>query len=93
MTIAVLTIKLRAEWAHSLKEKRMEVKSLTARIKNKFNVSVSEIGSQDLHQIIELGVAAITADTAQADSVLDHVLNFIEANTQAQVLEISREMR
>lgn len=43
MEILAIEIKLYAPWLHSLKEKRMVVKSILGKIKNKFNVSVSEI--------------------------------------------------
>lgn len=92
MQVAVLTVNLYAPWVHSLKEKRMEVKSLLARISNKFNVSVAEVDAQDIHQSIIIGIAAIAADAAQADSILDHVLNFMEANTQAAIIRVWREM-
>ena len=50
--IAVLTIKLHAPWVHSLKEKRMIVKSVVAKIQNKFQVSAAEVEDQDIHQSI-----------------------------------------
>lgn len=92
MQVAVLTVHLYAPWVHSLKEKRMEVKSLLTRISNKFNVSVAEVDAQDTHQTIIIGVASIAADAAQADSILDRVLNFLEANTEAQIIRVWREM-
>jgi uncharacterized protein YlxP (DUF503 family) len=92
MQVAVLTVNLYAPWVHSLKEKRMEVKSLLTRIGNKFNVSVAEVDAQDTHQTIVIGVAAIAADAAQADSILDRVLNFVEENTQAQIIRVWREV-
>ena len=52
MIIACMTFTLRAPWVHSLKEKRMIVKSLVSRLHNRFNVSASEIDRQDTHLII-----------------------------------------
>jgi uncharacterized protein YlxP (DUF503 family) len=92
MRIAVLTVRLYAPWVHSLKEKRTEVKSLLAKLRNKFNVSAAEAGEQDTHQTIVIGIAAIAADSAQADSILDHLLNFIEANTGAEIMSVQREL-
>ena len=57
MRIGIATVTLRADWVHSLKEKRMVVKSLCSRIRNKFNVSVAEVEAQDIHQTIVLGIA------------------------------------
>ena len=44
MLILSLKIKLHAPWVHSLKEKRMVVKSLLSKMRNKFNVAVAEVG-------------------------------------------------
>ena len=92
MRVALLTVKLYAPWVHTLKEKRMEAKSLLAKIRNQFNVSAAETDAQDVHQTIILGFAAIAADAAQADSILDHVLHFLEANTEAETLSAEREI-
>lgn len=93
MHIAVLTVKLFAPWVHSLKDKRMVVKSLLDKIRNKFNVSACEVDQQDMHQTAVIGIAAIAADHAQSDSILDHVLNFIESNTEAEIVAVDREAR
>lgn len=92
MSILSLRIKLQAPWVHSLKEKRMVVKSLIAKLRNKFNVSVAEVGEQDIHQIIVIGVVAIVAHNAQADSVMEAIQEFIEESTDAEILDIEREM-
>ena len=93
MIIAAMTIRLHSPWVHSLKEKRMEVKRLLARVRNQFNVSAAEVGDQDIHQSIIIGIAAIAANSAQADSILDSVINFVEANSEAQIVSIDRERR
>jgi len=59
MRIAVMTFRLRASWVHSLKEKRMIVKSLTAKLQNKFHVSAAETDEQDTHQIIVIGIPSM----------------------------------
>jgi hypothetical protein len=93
MFVAVLEIKLYAPWVHSLKEKRMIVRSLTGKISNKFNVSVIESDDQDLHQSIVLGIACVAGSIALADSMIDHLIDFIENNTEAEITDIRREMR
>ena len=92
MTVAVLTLRLRAPWVHSLKEKRMELRSLLSKLRNRFNVSVAETDEQDIHQLLVISAAALAADSAQADSILDHVLAFVEANTEAEVVAVEREL-
>ena len=93
MLVGTLQIKCYAPYVHSLKEKRKILKSITSKLRNKFNVSVSEIGQQDTHQTIIIGVAVIVESTAQCDSILDHILDFIEDNCEAEVIEVTREIR
>ena len=93
MLIAAAEIRLFAPWVHSLKEKRMEVKSLISRIQNKFHLSAAEIAEQDTHQVIVLGVAGIAADAAQADSILEHVVRFVEESTDAEITAVITEHR
>ena len=88
-----MTFRLRAQWVHSLKEKRMIVKSLIARLQNRYHVSAAEIDEQDIHQIIVIGVAAIVPNNAMADSLMDDISNFVEENTEAEILDEAREIR
>ena len=91
-----MTFRLRAEWVHSLKEKRMIVKSLITRLQNKYHVSaaeVAEVNEQDTHQIIVIGVAAIVPHNAMADSLMDDISFFVEENTEAEIIDEEREIR
>ena len=87
MIIGTLEVKLMVPWSHSLKEKRMVLRSITERIKNKFNVSVAEIDDQDLHQSIVLGIACVSNETSHANSVLQKVLDYIAGNCEAEVID------
>ena len=93
MIIATMRIGLRAPWVHSLKEKRMIVKSLIAKLQNRYHVSVSEIDEQDTHQIIVIGIAAIVPHNAMADSLMDDISLFVEENTEAEIIDEEREIR
>ena len=93
MIIAAMTFRLHAPWVHSLKEKRMVVKSLITQLQNKFHVSAAEVDEQDTHQIIVIGVAAIVPHHALADSLMEEISQFVETATDAQILEETREIR
>ena len=93
MRIAAMTFRLHAPWAHSLKEKRMIVKSLVAKLQNRFHLSAAEIDDQDTHQIIVIGIAAIVPHTAMADSLMDQISLFVEENCEAEILDEEREIR
>ena len=93
MNIAVMTFRLHAPWVHSLKEKRMIVKSIVAKLQNRFHVSAAEVDEQDIHQIAVIGVAAIVPHNAVADSLMDEISRFVEKNTEAEILDEMREIR
>ena len=93
MKIAVLSFRLYAPWVHSLKEKRMIVRSMIAKLQNRFHVSAAEIEEQDTHQIIVIGVAAIVPHNAMADSLMEEISLFVEENCEAEILEETREIR
>ena len=93
MKIAAMTFRLHAPWVHSLKEKRMIVKSIVAKLQNRFHVSAAEIDEQDTHQIIVIGVAAIVPHNAMADSWMDEISQFLEENCEAEILNEMRELR
>ena len=93
MIVGTLELKLYAPWVSSLKDKRMVVKSIIAKTKNKFNVSIAEVDEQDTHQTIILGIACVAGTVSQSDSILDHVITFIENSSEAEILNIEREIR
>lgn len=93
MIIGTATVRLYAPWVNSLKEKRMVAKSIITRVQNKFNVSIAETDAQDMHKTIVLGMACVAGTTQLADSIIDTVITFIEDHTQAEILDIQREIR
>lgn len=93
MIIGTAEIKLYAPWVYSLKEKRMIVKSLIAKTRNKFNVSIAEIAEQDTHQTIVLGLACVAGSVSHSDSIIDNVITLIESSTEAEITDIVREIR
>jgi uncharacterized protein len=71
--IGVLTLELRLENSHSLKDKRHVVKGLQERLRHKFNVSVAEIDHQDLWQRSVIAAVTVSSDHTQAERVLHSV--------------------
>lgn len=91
MRVFIMKVHLRANWVHSLKEKRMVVKSIVKKLQNTFNISVSEVENQDIHQTITIGIAGVTLESAQCDSTMEKIINFIEENTDAEIINIEEE--
>ena len=78
MIIGACTITLHLHGVRSLKEKRSIIKSLQARLRNEFNVSVAEVDAQDIHGRAVIGVACVSASSDYARGQIDAVLRWIE---------------
>lgn len=71
----------------------MIVKSLVAKLQNRFHVSAAEIDEQDVHQTIVIGVAAIVPHNAMADRLMEEISWFVEENAEAEIIDEEREVR
>ena len=68
--VGVVTLELRLDQAHSLKEKRHVVESLKDSLRHKFNVAVAEIDYQDLWQRSAVAAVTVSSDRVHAEKVL-----------------------
>jgi uncharacterized protein YlxP (DUF503 family) len=73
MPIAYLTLELRIEAAHSLKDKRQVLRSVKDRLRNSFNISIAEIESTDLWQRATLGVVSISDSRDYLQGLMQNV--------------------
>ncbi len=78
MVIGLCTIDIQVPESFSLKDKRRVVRSVVARVRHEFNVSIAEVDHQDHWQLATLAVACVSTDVAQAHRLLEHVVNFVE---------------
>jgi uncharacterized protein YlxP (DUF503 family) len=75
----------------SLKEKRSVIRSLKDRLRNRFNLSVSETDYQDIHTRAELSAALVTNDRRYADEVLDKADTLVAENGRAVIVRTRRD--
>lgn len=71
--MGVCVIELYIPQNRSLKGKRQILRSIKAKISNKFNVAVAEIAEQDRWQTAVLGVSTLSNDRRFVNEVLDKV--------------------
>ena len=91
MVIAVLTLRLHYPEAGSLKQKRFILRSLTDRVRKRFNVSVAEVDDRDLWQSSILAVSHVNTDRREADSTLSSILNLLDGENDLQVVDVQTE--
>ncbi|HEY7460500.1 MAG TPA: DUF503 domain-containing protein [Gemmatimonadota bacterium] len=87
MTVGMLVLELEIFGAQSLKEKRFVLKSLLDRLPNQLNVSVAEVGHQDLWQRAEIAVVTVGSSRKVVEATLQSVDRAVERNGQLRVID------
>ena len=87
MLLGVSTVNLYFPDSHSLKDKRSIIKSVKSRIRNKFNVSVSEINHYPLWKNTTLGIACIGNEKEYLNQVLNEVIKFIDYQNKLKLID------
>jgi uncharacterized protein YlxP (DUF503 family) len=83
MFVGVLRLTFHIPAARSLKEKRSVTRKFRDRVRARFEVSIAEVGEQDVHQRAVFGVAVVSGDRAICDSVLEQVARAAEMQEEA----------
>lgn len=76
---------------HSLKEKRSVTKSVAARVKQRLNVSIAEIGHLDVWQRTEWAIVSVGTQKVQVEKELQRAISIIDSNDQLEVTSITWE--
>ena len=93
MHAGVCKIRLRFPENLSLKGKRQVLKSIIARLRNRFNVSVAEVADNDLWQTATLGICCISNDKRHANEVLSNVADFVtNGRFEVEILDYEIEI-
>ena len=82
MNVSVCRLTLRLPENQSLKGKRRVIKSLTSRIRNRFNASIAEVDDNEAWQLATLGIACVSNSARHSDDMLSSVLAFIESSRE-----------
>jgi uncharacterized protein YlxP (DUF503 family) len=86
MYVGVLVIEILIYSSTSLKEKRIVLKSVKDRLKNKFNVAVAEIGFQDKWQRAQLGIVTISNQQSHLENSLQKIFQFLDRSDSYEII-------
>ncbi len=78
MVIGICTIDLDIPMSTSLKDKRQVIRSLTTRLRKKFNIAVAEVERQNARQTAVIGVVTVSSDKDYAHGLLTRVARWVE---------------
>jgi uncharacterized protein YlxP (DUF503 family) len=92
-TIGVARVTLYLEGSFSLKDKRHVVRSLTKKVRDRFNVGIAEVADLDDVRVATLVVVGVSNSAPHVDEILASVVRFVEARVEMGVLgEIETEL-
>ncbi|MGI5949570.1 DUF503 domain-containing protein [Peptoniphilus sp.] len=92
MLIGICTCEIFIYEANSLKEKRRIVKSIIEKSKNRFNISISEVGYNDKWQKALIGFAIVSNDKVIVEQTIESVTKFMSSYSEIEIIDIDREI-
>ena len=93
MHVGIARLELHMAENGSLKAKRTVVKSVAQRVRNRFNVAVAEIDTQDVWELATLGIVCVSDDRRHSNEMLSKVVAFIESERlDAEVGDVQMEL-
>ena len=75
----------------SLKDKRQVCRSLIDKTRQRFNLSIAEVDTQDAHQTLTIGIAVVSGDAAHARRLLDEIIRYMEEHAGAELTEVEHD--
>ena len=92
MFVGVVTLDLVLAENQSLKGKRQVIRKVKDRVRNRFNVSIAEIGSLEQWQRATIAIACVSGDRRHLQSQLSHAVDFIDGLNAAEPENIEMEI-
>ncbi len=92
MFVAILRLELHIPASNSLKHKRMILNSFKGKIRNRFNISIAEIGGQDKWQKAVIAICQVSSDKRYVQQAMEKVLKFAESFNGVDLLRDEMEI-
>lgn len=92
MVVGTFEVQFRIPGSFTLKDKRRVIKSMIARMKNLYNVSVAETDGNDNASIGVVGGACVSNSKSSVQSQLTHVRTFVESNPSIVIFDYFEEI-
>jgi uncharacterized protein YlxP (DUF503 family) len=90
--VGILKLALAIGDAHSLKDKRMVVRRIKDRVRERVHVVMNEVGELDVWQRAELGAAVVSGERAKALELIDEVVRVAMSAGGAEIVAIAKDV-
>ena len=91
MFVGVLSLDLRFDDVHSLKEKRSLVRPIVAELRKRYDVAAAEAGHVELHRRSLVGIAVVATEAAHCVEVLDACERLVASRPEVELLSARRQ--
>jgi len=91
MVVGVCRLSLRLPGSHSLKEKRMVLRRIKDRVRQKFNAAIAEVGENDAWQSAQIGFAVVANDKRFVEAVVENIVTFVDSLALATITDDEKE--
>src|SRR5687767_12642003 len=91
MYVGIVKLAIAIPNAHSLKEKRMVIRRVKDRVRERLHVAINEVGELDVWQRAELGCAIPSADRGKALELVDQVVREVMSASGGQVIAVAKD--
>lgn len=92
MIVGILTLDLAVFEARSLKDKRRVIQGVKQRVRNRFNVSVAEVGYTETPKRCRLGIATVSNESRHVHEQLDKIVDLVRGVAGLTLLDYEREL-
>ena len=92
MVVGTVVVDLNLPGINSLKEKRRRLKSLLARLQNRFNVSIAEVDFNDNLRMSQLGAAIVSNDKVYIDQMIAKIIRIIDSEPEINLADYRVEV-
>ena len=92
MVVGISRITLMIPESHSLKEKRMVLRRIKDRVRQKFNAAIAEVGDNDTWQSSQIGFAVVANDKRFVESMVANIVSFIEGLAVAKITDDEKDV-
>ncbi|MCM8800432.1 MAG: DUF503 domain-containing protein [Candidatus Omnitrophica bacterium] len=92
MTIGILRLLLFIPHSNSLKDKRMVLHSLKAKLRNHFNIAVTQLDDEDKWQRTTLAVVGVEKNKTTMNRTLSEIINYIRGFNAINLIDYEMEL-
>lgn len=92
VALLILLVEIKIPASQSLKDKRQVVHSLKERLRNRFNISVAEVGALEKWQRSVVGISKVSNDSQHLDSCANKLVEFIQTEHRVEVISTKMEI-